>query len=813
MRRVAPLHLLGLASLLVGLAACTGDLGAPDATGATSATSGSGGASTSSSGQGGATSAQGGGGGAGATTSHGGGSSAGGAGGGGAPACPGADVVVAPDGAGDACSCVSPCALEAGRDRARTLAAAASADVIVAVTGGVYRLAHTFRLGVADSGQGGHAIVYRAAEGARPVWSGGVRVTGFAPVASLPGTWVAPVPAGTHARQLWVDGRRATRARGPSGPAGFAKTATGFTLGDPAMAAWPDRAGLEVVGTQAWKMFRCPVSDVSAGGLTVAAPCWASSQAQQGVTFDEVGWVENALELLDEGGEFHLDDAGGLLFYRPRDGEDLAQADVELPVVEELVRIEGTPAEPAHDVNFEGITFSHATWTRPSAPDGYASLQAGITPVGSPPVHVKPLANVTVHAAHHVRFHGCTFAHLGGIGLALEVGAHDDVVDASRFEDISASAVMIGDVTHEEDHHPADPALVVRDNTIQGSYVTRAGAEYFDTPGIFGGYTTHTTLAQNELFDLPYTGISLGWGWGSTDVGGSIGYATPTTSREADVRGNVVGHHMRRLRDGGAIYVLGDQPGSTMTGNVIDNQGAPFGNLYLDNGSQHWSLTDNVVFVHPKSDGGGDGSTWLYVQVYPTKATNNSIARSYTTDPTIYAPQPIPPSNSVEPPTVIGLGPSPADPILAAAGSPLRSPNVAVGKAATASSAYAAAYTADHAADGSAFDGWSPSGDDPSPWWQLDLGAAYAIDGFEVVSRWALDQPVTRRSYRVVASADAAFTAPVVLGAVDATGLPHRAIFAGDVAPPVVARYVRVEKTAAEYFFLGEVRVRGRPSP
>jgi hypothetical protein len=34
--------------------------------------------------------------------------------------------------------------------------------------------------------------------------------------------------------------------------------------------------------------------------------------------------------------------------------------------------------------------------------------------------------------------------------------------------------------------------------------------------------------------------------------------------------------------------------------------------------------------------------------------------------------------------------------------------------------------------------------------------------------------------------------------------------FAADVAPAVEARYVRVEKTAAEYFFLGEVRVHGK---
>src|SRR5262249_37480704 len=108
---------------------------------------------------------------------------------------------------------------------------------------------------------------------------------------------------------------------------------------------------------------------------------------------------------------------------------------------------------------------------------------------------------------------------------------------------------------------------------------------------------------------------------------------------------------------------------------------------------------------------------------------------------------------------------------------------------------------------------WSPTGADPMPWWQVDLGASYAIDAVEVVSRWSIDQPVTRRAYRVVASADASFSSPVVLGSVDRTGIPHRAIFAADVSPPVNARHVRVEKTDPEYFFLAEVKVHGKPAP
>src|SRR5262249_42603275 len=157
----------------------------------------------------------------------------------------------------------------------------------------------------------------------------------------------------------------------------------------------------------------------------------------------------------------------------------------------------------------------------------------------------------TFHAAHGVRLQGCSFAHLGGAGLAFEVGAQGNVVSASVFEDVSGSAVIVGDVTHTDDHHPSDPSLVVSDNTVQGSYVTRADAEYWDPPGIFVGYTTHTTLLQNELFDLPYTGISVGWGWGSVDPGGGGGYSTPSTSHDNDIRKNLISYHMRRLRDGG----------------------------------------------------------------------------------------------------------------------------------------------------------------------------------------------------------------------------------------------------------------------
>jgi hypothetical protein len=728
--------------------------------------------------------------------------------------CAKADLYVAPDGQGTACSCAAPCALTTGRDRARGRAPTTDGDVVVLLRGGTYRLTETFRLGGMDSGVGGRAVVYRASPGESPILSGAIAVTGFAPADPARKVWVADVPAGTRSRQLYVDGRRATRARTNAPLVGYAKTATGFALGDPAIASWPDRDRLEVVGTRIWKMFRCPVREVSAAGIAVAAPCWADSQAHQGYTFDEVSWLENARELLDEPGEFFLDEARSKLWYAPRPGEDLAKARVELPVLEELVRVEGTPAAPVQGLAFEGIAFEYATWLGPSSPNGYPGLQAGM--IGSPEKLKKTPANVTVRAARRIRFSSCRFAHLGGAALAFEHGARSNLVERSRFEDVSSSAVMVGDVIATEDHHPVDPELVLRDNTVTTSYVTRIGAEYFDAVGLFAGYTTRTTFTKNELFDLPYTGISLGWGWGFVDVGGPGGFQTPTPSEGNLVEGNLISHHMRQLRDGGAVYTLGAQPGTMIRGNFAHNQGNAYGTIYLDNGTQGVSVTRNLVLVDAKADlPPGEELTrayWLYVQVYDPIAKNNTVDANTTNDASLFTPKPIDPSNALSPPAITtrdGLAATEAS-IAASAGTPLRSPEIALGKRVTASSEFDAQRAAAKANNGNAYDGWSPTPADTRPWWQVDLGASVAIDAVEVVTRWAIDQPVTRRSFRIIASNDPTFATFVVLGEVDAAGLPHRAIFATDVSPPKTARYVRVEKTADGYFFLGEVRIHGK---
>ncbi|MFF3750591.1 discoidin domain-containing protein [Streptomyces sp. NPDC002018] len=552
---------------------------------------------------------------------------------------PGLDVYVSPSGrdSGSGSAAHPFRTLEHARDYVRGARKKVRGDVRVRLLSGTYQLSRTFTLTAQDSGKDGQRVIYEAAPGARPVISGGKRITGWTPADASGKVYKASV-GDLDTRQLYVNGELQTRARGEKNPPGFRKTSTGYTFTDPALSGYRNPKDLEVASQWGWKLMRCPVESISGTTMTMRQPCWHNANLQSGQEIQNPTWLENARELLDSPGEWYLDKSAGEVYYQPKDGQDLAAATVTVPLVQDLVDLNGTRAKPVTDVSFEGITFSYSTWLAPSSSDGHIEGQAGFRMVGenNPDFDSTRLnwqktpGAVNVTHGHRIGFSGNTFTHLGAVGLNLNTGTQDTGVTGNVFRQIAATGIQIGGV-EAGDAHPEDRRDITKDVTVDNNVVTKVADQYNGSLGILAGYTDHTVITHNKVYDLPYSGISVGWGWGLTDQGGNSAYPdnagvpvwdTPTTSRDTLVTNNEIADIMKSQADGGGVYTLSSNPGGEVSGNYI--HGVPehaYGAVYHDEGSRHWRNTGNAFC---------DVSfQWLLMN----HAEENTASGNYTSNP------------------------------------------------------------------------------------------------------------------------------------------------------------------------------------
>ncbi|MCU1476355.1 MAG: hypothetical protein JWQ64_1048 [Subtercola sp.] len=483
-------------------------------------------------------------------------------------------------------------------------------DINVILADGTYTLDKTLTFGERDSGRNGHTITYEAAPGAHPVISGGQTVSGWTISDAARGIYKTHV-GNVDTRELYVDGELETRARGGDNPSGFTKTATGYTITDTSLDAYKNQKNIEVVSRWGWMMYRCPVDSIVGTAMTIQQPCWNNANLHEGQEIQNPTWIENAYELLDTPGEWYLDTSAGDLYYMPKAAQNLATATVTIPKVQDLVDINGTIDKPVSNISFQGITFSYSTWLAPSSADGMVEGQAGFRIVGdtyptfdsSRLYWQKTPGAVNVSYGHSISFTGNRFTHLGAVGLNLNTGTQGTDIVGNVFTDVAATGIQIGG-TDVIDHHPTDQRSVTKNTLVSDNVVTKVANLYNGSVGILAGYTDHTTIEHNKVYDLPYSGISVGWGWGLTDQGGDTNYPgnsgvpiydTPTTSTDTVVSDNVISDIMKYQADGGAIYTLSASPNSVISGNLItDVPEHAYGAIYQDEGSRDWHTTQNA---------------------------------------------------------------------------------------------------------------------------------------------------------------------------------------------------------------------------
>ncbi|MGD9494794.1 MAG: right-handed parallel beta-helix repeat-containing protein [Armatimonadota bacterium] len=485
--------------------------------------------------------------------------------------------------------------IQRARDEVRRLKAQGRlpADgVRIVLRGGTHFLHRPLQLTPEDSGTADGPIVYAAYPGERPVLSGGRRIEGLQ--RNPDGSWSTTIPAardhGWVFRQLFVDGRRYLPARSPN--QGQYLAVSGVPLEDGTQAndrfvfargdlqPWPNISDVEVMVYFSWNEGSFPLKSVDPKtriAVLGGPACWSIPKPGTSVA---PYVVYNHPGACDAPGEWQLDRATGKLRIIPFADEDLGAAEVIAPVLERLVVAQGRPDDGRHveHVRFEGISFQHAAWVLP--PEGYSVPQAACT-LG---------AALEFHGARHVTISGCEVAHVGRYGVWFGLDCSENLIERTHLHDLGAGGVKLG-----TPDRPQPFERMAHHNRIDNNFIHDGGHIHPGATGIYMAYGRNNAISHNEVSDLRYTGISLGWTW---DI-----YASGT--RENIVEYNHVHDVMRLLEDGGGIYSLGLTPGSVIRNNLVHDVGkgpsrggsSDVGHgIYLDGGSAGVLCENNICY-------------------------------------------------------------------------------------------------------------------------------------------------------------------------------------------------------------------------
>lgn len=537
--------------------------------------------------------------------------------------------------------------IQKARDVIRDNTGTWTGDIYVWIRGGIYALTGTLEFTELDSGKDGYNVIYKAYEGERPVITGGTRITGW--TSHSGNIYKAECPEGvTLFRQLYVNGKRAVRARTPNVDNYYrlyqwrVSDKTVRVNSSDLNENWQNISNgkVEIIIQQYWAESIMRILSVTqSGSYKDIAPNpterdivfgreWPQKSPEQAYHF------ENSLDFVDQAGEWFLDDntTPGTIYYMPREGENIMTDTIIAPVVETLISIKGSaPGTNVKNLVFEGIIFEHTNWTRPSL-EGNIGLQQQQYSIGNNQCD-RPEAGVFIQNADHITFTRNVFRNMGSTGLDIYTGTNNIIIKGNVFHSIAGNGIQVGKFTEEGTviavtYNPADSREYCEYITISNNYIVNVAQDYYCGSGVAAGYVRYTNIVHNEIAHLPYSGISVGWGWTTN----------PNPMTNNNISYNRIYDVVNLLCDGAGIYTLGYSPNSVMRYNFINgivkstwattsySTTYPLACIYLDQGSQGYTVDQNVL---------RDAHNNNYI--HRNFAGNNTIGTNYRNETSIEA--------------------------------------------------------------------------------------------------------------------------------------------------------------------------------
>ncbi|MBN1600416.1 MAG: hypothetical protein JW915_02350 [Chitinispirillaceae bacterium] len=531
--------------------------------------------------------------------------------------------------------------ITAARDAVREINSGMSGDIVVYLREGTYELTAPVTFNPQDGGKNGYRVYYKAFPGERAVISGATKVTGWTQHSG--NIYKATLNRSTKLRYLYVNDKRAqmtskkVTARGGQGTysvtsgqapwawaSGSKSDGVKYSSSDVPEIA-DNKDDIEIVNGTTWNENIACVRDVvttsdNSRALLLQQPYGAITQTPGwGASFTTSGThtIYNAFEFLNSPGQFFFNKSTKTLYYYIRPGEDMSSADVQAPIVEKLIDVVGTSTSSrVENITFQDIIFTCTDFnlfnvggssgkTTCQGANGYIAFYADINwhTTRYEILDLNP-GMITLTNSKSIDFTGNTIKHAGADGLNMANDVIDCNITGNFITGITSSGITVGHPQHIEigdggthAKYSANVEGICKNITIKNNLLY----DISTAPG-FGGcaaitayYTESLSITHNHIEQTAYNGINLGWGWKE--------FKNSKTAKNNVISYNRIINTLRRLHDSGAIYTIGQNPGTTINQNYIRGipaaaSGPTYG-LHNDEGSAHITENDNILDINP----------------------------------------------------------------------------------------------------------------------------------------------------------------------------------------------------------------------
>ena len=420
--------------------------------------------------------------------------------------------------------------LDAARLKVRQLKAA-NTDVAfeVQIRGGEYSLRETVVFGSEDSGSSDAPIVYMAYPGEKPVFTSGVPITGWKKLSSEPKgvsekacgkLWVTEIPQTVGdkwvIRSLYDGETLLQRSRSGGFKYAVVEKENDFNQqgkkltsvleyeGEPVapfdrtvyyrddnIKDWPNPSDIELVlKDRPWLVNIIPLERIDTQNKIAYLSVDPTYQA---VNPSRNYWVENAIEYLDEPGEWVVNTQEGRLYMWPKN--DVADMNVMAPLLHEFIRVEGTEDGPfVSHLSFKGLTFMHGM--RDILQEGDKGLQHDWE------MYDKANAVIRFRFAEDCEVASCVIKASSGTGIRLDLHCQRIKITRNHLHHLGGGGIVLsgyGPGTKDENKY----------NVVHDNYIHHIGELLLHSPAIFIAQSGHNEISNNTIHDVPYNGIAV----------------------------------------------------------------------------------------------------------------------------------------------------------------------------------------------------------------------------------------------------------------------------------------------------------------